>query len=224
MTKTVAAIVAHPDDEVLCCGGTLARLASQGWRVEILILATGLAARGSMTLEELDHHRDAARAAGRALGAPVVTFADFPDNRMDSVALLDVVQEVEAFLARVRPHTVFTHHPGDINIDHGVVARAALTATRPAGRPGVRRVLAGETISSTEWGFPAERFTPTSFVDISAHLDAKLSALQCYAHELRPFPHPRSPEAVTHLARLRGSECGLAAAEAFHVLRDIDCD
>lgn len=224
MTDTVAVVVAHPDDEVLACGGAIARLARRGSHVEILILATGLAARGqeAMTAPALSHHREAAEKAAHVLGARRIHFDDLPDNRMDTVALLDVIQKVEKFFAKLKPQLVFTHHPGDANVDHGVTARAVLTASRPIGANSVRRILAGEVQSSSEWGFPSERFQPTSYVDISADLETKLAALACYAHELRPFPHPRSPEAVRSLASVRGSEAGVLAAEAFYVLRDIE--
>lgn len=221
MNDMAAAIFAHPDDEVLCCGGALARHVRAGGKAQILILATGLAARGDISEDTLAQHRSAAEASARTLGAERIVFGDFPDNRMDSVARLDVVQTIERFLQEVRPSTVFTHHVGDINVDHGVVARAVLTATRPVGGCSVSRVLAGETISSTEWGLPVESFVPTTYINISDVLSVKVAALACYAHELRPFPHPRSPEAVEHLARLRGSAAGLSAAEAFYVLREI---
>jgi N-acetylglucosamine malate deacetylase 1 len=216
----VAAIFAHPDDEALAAGGTIARLADRGAACHILILATGLAARGAADRTAIEALRAEARESARRLGASI-DFADFPDNRMDTAALLDVVQAIEVFLGRTRADTVLTHHPGDLNVDHGIVARATMTAARPLPNSRVRRVWAGEVPSSSEWGLPGERFVPQAYVDIGATLDRKLAALAAYKGEMRGFPHPRSAEAVTHLARWRGAECGVAAAEAFMVLREI---
>lgn len=223
LTDIAAVVVAHPDDEVLACGGTMARLAARGVPVHVLILATGLAARGALEASAVEALQAEARTAVvERLGCASVEFGDFPDNRMDSVALLDVVQRIETFLTDTRADTVFTHHPGDINIDHGVVAHATLTATRPVPGSRIRRVWAGEVISSSEWGFPERRFLPNAWVDISATLDRKVAALEAYHGEVRPFPHPRSPEALRALAMLRGSEIGTSAAEAFHILRQVE--
>lgn len=220
--KKLAVVVAHPDDEVLAAGGTMARLARVGIPVSVLILATGLAARGDATDVQLSALRENAHAANVVvLGCASVEFADFPDNRMDSVARLDVIKCVEDFLGRVGADSVITHHPGDINLDHGVVARAVLTATRPLPATKVRRVWAGEVISSSEWGIPSERFVPNAWVDITTTLAEKQRALACYQDELRPFPHPRSLEALEHHARIRGTEIGVAAAEPFQILREI---
>jgi LmbE family N-acetylglucosaminyl deacetylase len=150
-----------------------------------------------------------------------VDFENFRDNRMDSVDRLDVVKAIEAFLARTGADTVFTHHPGDINVDHGVVAHAVMTAARPLPGSRVRRIWSGEVLSSSEWGIPQERFVPQSYVDVTQTLPEKIRALSEYVDEIRPFPHPRSREAVEHLARLRGAEAGFRAAEAFVVLREI---
>ena len=152
-----------------------------------------------------------------APGSKFVHFGEFPDNRMDTVALLDVVRPVEYLIERYRPGTVLTHHAGDLNVDHRIVHRAVATACRPqAGHP-VRTLLTFEVPSSTEWQPPgsAPAFVPDWFVDISGALAQKLAALEEYASELRAWPHPRSPRAVEHLARWRGATIGAGAAEAF---------
>jgi LmbE family N-acetylglucosaminyl deacetylase len=219
--QTIAAIFAHPDDEVLGAGATLARHAARGDSVRILILATGLAARGDGERRAIEKLRDQARRAADTLGAQAIEFADFPDNRMDTVALLDVVQRVEAYLtAGAPPARVFTHHGGDLNIDHRIVHQAVMTACRPL--PGVApfEILAGEVASSTEWVPNAtDQFQPSVFVDASATLKAKLAALACYAGEMRDWPHPRSIEGLRVLARWRGAQCGHEAAEAFMLMR-----
>lgn len=219
--NSIAAIVAHPDDEVLAFGGTLARHAGAGEAVHILIMATGVASRGGQSAAAIHRLRDEARKAARIIGAKSVEFGDFPDNKMDSAPLLEVVKSVEAFLARTTPTVVYTHHAGDINIDHGVVARAVLTACRPLPGSRIERVYAGEVLSSSEYADPDMRFRPTTYVDIGRQIEKKAKALGCYKSELRPWPHPRSLEAVHHQAALRGTESGLNAAEALRLLREI---
>ncbi len=137
--------------------------------------------------------------------------------------LLDVVQRIETFVARYGPATVLTHHAGDVNVDHRVVHDAVIAACRPQPMHTVRELLFFEIPSSTEWRPPASAppFTPNWFVDISDTLDAKLAALRAYAPEMRPFPHPRSMEAVVALATWRGATVGVAAAEAFMLGRAI---
>ncbi len=215
--ESVAVVVAHPDDEVLAFGGTICRHVDAGIPVNVLILATGLAARtagGVVDPKELEKLRNNARAAGAILGLTEIEFAAFPDNRMDSVPLLDVVKEISAFIEKVDATTVYTHHVGDLNIDHSITARAVMTACRPLPDSHVRRIYAGEVISSSEYSFRQDRFVPNIYGGIDRYLDRKCEALKCYSTELRGWPHPRSVEAVVHLARLRGSECGLTAAEA----------
>lgn len=218
----VAAIFAHPDDEVLGCGGALAMHARAGARMRILLLATGLSARGATDAAAIDALRNQARKAAAILGAATVEFADFPDNAMDTVALLDIVRRVEEFLAAEWPTTVYSHHAGDLNIDHCIAARAVATALRPLPGRMSPEILACEVNSSTEWSIPGARaFVPTDFLDISSCLDEKAAALACYADELRAWPHPRSIEGVRALARWRGAQAGVDAAEAYMLVRRI---
>lgn len=142
---------------------------------------------------------------------------EFPDNRMDSVDLLDVVKQVERHIAAFRPGTVFTHHAGDVNIDHRVIHDAVIAACRPQPGFPVRELLFFEVASSTEWRPPAsaEAFHPNWFVDITHTLKTKMEALEAYRHEMRDFPHPRSLQAMEALARWRGASVGMEAAEAF---------
>jgi LmbE family N-acetylglucosaminyl deacetylase len=222
--EVVAVIVAHPDDEILAFGGVMARHAAHGDAVHILIMATGLAARsaaGELEPESLDMLRADARAAAKIVGAQSVTFDKFPDNRMDTVALLDVVKCAEEFLRRTNATTVYTHHVGDMNIDHTTIGRAVLTACRPLPGARVRRIYSGEILSSSEYALAQDRFVPTTYVDIDEYLDRKCAALECYRSEIHPAPHPRSVEAIRAQAALRGSECGMGAAEALRLLREI---
>lgn len=221
MTARIAAIFAHPDDEVLACGATLARHAAAGDEVRILILATGLTSRGAVPPEELARLRDHAAAAAAALGAAGVELANFPDNAMDSLPLLDVVKRVEAFLDGFPADTIYTHHAGDVNVDHRVTHQAVITACRPLPGACVRTILAGEVNSSTEWTPPGSlpAFLPSEFVTVEATLAAKLAAMECYPGELRQWPHPRSLKGIKALARWRGTQSGCEAAEAFVTVR-----
>lgn len=231
MTQTVLVVAAHPDDEVLGCGATIARHAARGDRVHVVILAEGATSRAlrrdrGASASSLSRLADCARRAGRILGAHSVALEDFPDNRLDSVDLLDLVKVVEQHAARVAPDVVYTHHAGDLNVDHRRVHEAVVTTFRPLPRASARRLLLFEVPSSTEWQPPGSRapFEPNCFVDATRTLSLKLRALRAYAPEMRAFPHPRSLRAVEHLARWRGASAGLAAAEAFVVARDVIAD
>ena len=224
MKRNILVLAAHPDDEVLGCGGTIARHAGEGDAVHIVIAAEGALSRAAGTRADVAKLQAAARRAGRVLGVRSVSFLGFPDNRMDTVALLDVVQAVEAVARRVRPSRVYTHHAGDLNVDHRRLHEAALAAFRPLPGKPAAELLFFEVPSSTEWQAPggAAAFTPAWHVDIASTLRKKIAALRCYASEMRPFPHPRSMEAVEHLARWRGACAGVQAAEAFMLGRMVE--
>ncbi len=213
---------AHPDDEILGCGATMARHVRDGDAVHAVILGRGVASRGAEpgALEALE---GAARRANAILGVASLRLFDFPDNRMDGVDRLDIARCVEEEIARIRPSIVYTHHLSDMNVDHGRVADAAAIAARPVPGSPVDSLLFFEVPSSTEFR-PAgvlPPFVPGWFVDVSETLETKLAALREYASEMRSFPHPRSLEAVEHLARWRGASAGVRAAEAFAVGRHI---
>ena len=221
---TVLVVAAHPDDEILGCGGTIARHAARGDNVSLLFLADGETSRPGAGTADIEKRQAAARKAAEIVGASIFDFADFPDNRLDGVELLTVVRRIEAAIGELAPEIVYTHALADLNIDHQTCHRATLTACRPLPGRSVRRLLAFETLSSTEWSAEAMavRFCPTLFIDIGDHLAQKLEALDCYDDELPPFPHARSREAVEALARRRGAEVGCPAAEAFQIIREIE--
>jgi LmbE family N-acetylglucosaminyl deacetylase len=223
----VLVVAAHPDDEILGCGGTMTRLAREGHEVRIAILAEGLSSRYAHREEvdpqQLQHLHARAQQAADKVGAKELVLCKLPDNRLDTVPLLDIVKTVEDLVARFRPEIIYTHHPGDLNVDHGVVHRAVLTATRPISGQCVRDVYAFEVPSSTEWAFQRlePSFRPNVFVDIADSLETKIAALSCYDTETRKFPHPRSPEALRVIATRWGSVVGLQAVEAFELIRSV---
>jgi LmbE family N-acetylglucosaminyl deacetylase len=223
----VLVIAAHPDDEVLGCGGTIARRAQDGDEVYIAILGEGITSRYAQREEAdpsltADLHARSCQVA-KDLGARDIFLANLPDNRFDTVPLLEVVKLLENLVRRFQPQVVYTQHGGDLNIDHGVVYRATLCATRPVAGHPVREVYAYEVASSTEWAFQKfePSFRPNLFMDISSTLVQKIAAMQTYESEARPFPHPRSPEALRAAAQRWGSAVGLQAAEAFELVRSI---
>lgn len=236
MSEIVLTIAAHPDDEILGCGGTMARHTREGDSVYILILAEGVTSRDTLRdtesrSEELAELRKTAIRAGSIVGATAVFFGGFPDNRMDSLELLDVVKVVEEMIAGLRPTVLYTHHHGDLNIDHRITHQAVLTAARPLPGSSVKRIYSFEVPSATGWSAPvaANAYLPQCYVDISGeahsgknYLDLKMEALNVYAEEMREFPHARSVKALHDLALWRGSQVGLLAAEAFELYRSID--
>ena len=228
MSNLILVVAAHPDDEVLGCGGTIARHADAGDQVQVLIVAEGATSRQqqrdrNQASDELSALAQAAQQAGAILGAQGVELLDLPDNRLDSLDRLDLIKQIEERISRHQPQVVYVHHAGDVNIDHRRLHEAVVTACRPTPGQPVRRLLSFEVASSTEWQPPgsAPAFEPNWFVDISAKWLRKREALEAYASEMRPWPHARSIQAVEHLARWRGAQVGVEAAEAFCLLRQL---
>lgn len=215
----VLVVAAHPDDEALGCGGTMARHASDCDAVHVLFLSDGVSSRGSA--DGLSARNEAAEKASEVLGVGSTTYGTLPDNKMDHVALLDVVQVVEASISSLKPNIIYTHHNGDLNVDHRIAAQAVMTACRPQSGHSVQEIYSFEVPSSTEWQSPdyEPRFAPSYFVDIERTLEQKMNALKAYDIEMRDFPHSRSYEAVRALATVHGARNGMKAAEAFMVQR-----
>jgi N-acetylglucosamine malate deacetylase 1 len=226
MTESILILAAHPDDDILGCGGTIARFSKEGKKIHVAFLADGVFSRGTSQekfKDELKARRKAAASALSILGVDSVSFNDFPDNRMDSVPLLDIAQVIEVLISKYAPSTVFTHNAADVNVDHQRVHDATVVACRPQPGHPVKTIIRYEVASSTEWQLPgpSEGFVPNWYVDISLTMDLKLRSLAEYEHELRQWPHSRSLKAVEHLARWRGASVGIDAAEAFMLGRHI---
>jgi LmbE family N-acetylglucosaminyl deacetylase len=217
----VLVIAAHPDDELLGPGATLARHVRRGEEVHAVILSEGSSSRYDD--EMVDVLRNSAKDAGEVLGLSSVRVLTFPDQRLDTVPILELTRTVESAMDDVRPDIVYTHFPGDVNPDHGIVARAAWIACRPYVVPGLRRFAVYETPSSSEWSWPLDdgSFRPSLFVDVTETLPTKLAAMECYQSELRDYPHPRSIRALGERAAWWGSRVGVRAAEPFQVLREV---
>lgn len=218
--KKVLVVAAHADDEALGCGGTIARHVAEGDEVHLVLMADGVSSRPGRSELELNRRIDASGVAQAELGIATVERADFPDNKMDGVPLLAVVQRLETVLEKIKPSVIYTHHHGDLNIDHRLTHAAVMTACRPLPETSVREILGFEALSSTEWVASRElSFAPNYFVDISRFLAIKLRALGAYSDEMRQAPHSRSFEHIEVLARHRGYSIGVGAAEAFEIYR-----
>ena len=219
-------VVAHPDDELLGLGGTLHQLASSA-RIKVVILGEGITSRSSEHSREdwageLQKHKSNILDAKNQIGYHELATYDLPDNRFDQVDLLDIVKIVEKEKKSFDPSVIITHHSGDLNIDHQLTFQAVITATRPMENEGVKAILTFETPSGTEWQASTDprTFKPNFFVELSEeNIQAKMKGMECYEFEKRPYPHPRSPDALRVLAEYRGISVGLKMAEAFEIIR-----
>ncbi len=223
MSHHVLVIVAHADDEALGCGGTIARHVAKGDTVAAIRMTDGVSARASVQEGDAQRRRTAAQSSADALGFTWLGSGAFPDNGMDAIPLLDVVRLIEQSKRAFEPALVYTHHGGDLNVDHRVVFQAVLTAFRPEPAAALRELRTFEVASSTEWNHPSAgaAFAPNLFVGIEAFWPRKEASLRAYGSELRGAPHARSIEGVRHLAALRGYQAGLPLAEAFAVVRHL---
>jgi LmbE family N-acetylglucosaminyl deacetylase len=220
MSQNVLVIAAHADDEALGCGGTIARHVAEGDTVHLALMADGVGSRSGADDVSLVRRAEAARQAHGILGITEIHFLGLPDNAMDSLPLLHIVQGLEPIIRQLSPSIIYTHHHGDLNIDHRITQQAVMTACRPQPGHAVKEIYGFEVMSSTEWASPQfAPFVPNLFVDVTDYLPTKQRALAAYAEELRPVPHSRSMEHLEALARHRGYCMGLDAAEAFVVYR-----
>jgi len=218
MTRQILVVAAHPDDEVLGCGGTLAKHADMGDEIHLVFLANGESSR-PVELQNQNQRESALEQVCEQLQVATCIELDFPDNQMDELPLLQVVQKLEQVTSHLQPEIIYTHHSGDLNIDHRICHEAVLTCFRPQPSPSLKQILCFEVNSSTEWRFNRNaQFCPNHFVDISDYVDNKTALLNIYQQEMREFPHTRSIEAVMNLTTVRGTTIGFAAAEAFEVV------
>jgi LmbE family N-acetylglucosaminyl deacetylase len=228
--KRILVVVAHPDDELLGLGATMNKLITENkCIVRTIILGEGITSRSEQRdrdiwEKELKIHRDNIKAARKHIGYESTGIYDLPDNRFDTVALLDIVKIIEKEKAEFKPDVIFTHHGGDTNIDHRRTFDAVITASRPMKAEPVKTIITFETPSSTEWqafNYP-DYFRPNLFFQVSKkNLDSKISAMESYTFEKRDYPHPRSPKALEILSQRWGVVIGVEYAEAFMIIRNI---
>ena len=223
MMSTRLIIVAHPDDEVLGCGGTIAKF-SPNSDIYTLILGEGITSRDILQKKEkLEQLRNDAENANEILGVKEVFFEGFPDNKFDTVALLDIIKTIERYIQEINPEVVYTQHYGDLNIDHRITFDAVLTACRPVENNPVKKILSFEVPSSTEWNIQmaSTSFNPNVFENITRTIDKKVEAMSVYKTEVRSPPHPRAIKKIKAFAEARGGAAGMDYAEAFMLIREL---
>jgi LmbE family N-acetylglucosaminyl deacetylase len=223
--KKVLIISSHPDDEVLGCFGTVARLIKEGYEAYTLILGEGKTSRDEQRIvenkkNEIEVLNTEIQKANNIIGIKKVFIESFPDNRFDSVDLLDIIKVISKVKEEVQPDIIFTHFENDLNIDHRITYQAVLTATRPMEYESVKEIYSFEILSSTEWNYPLS-FSPDTYFDISDTIDLKLKAMKEYASELCKYPHPRSLEGINLNAKYQGMRVGKKYVEAFKSVRII---
>ncbi|MFV8372655.1 PIG-L deacetylase family protein [Flavobacterium sp. LB2P74] len=224
-------VVAHPDDELLGLGATFNKLINEyNVKTHVVILGEGITSRSdnrdiSLWEQELAIHRENIKNAQLAIGYHGTSIYDFPDNRFDSVALLDIVKVIEKEKNVFNPDVIFTHHGGDVNIDHQRTFESIITACRPMNDDKLKMIITFETPSGTEWRSPTDprHFLPNLFFSVSeSNIEAKIKGMESYEFERRNYPHPRSPEALKILAQRWGVVVGTNFAEAFCLVRSIN--
>ena len=222
--KKILIIAAHPDDEVLGCGATIAKYTKNNNNAFVLLMSDGESSR-KLNKKELKNkinlRRKACEKSCKILGIKKPEFENFPDNQLDKVHLLKLTRVIEKRIKKIKPDIIFTHHWGDLNVDHQKVSKAVITACRPQNRNSVKTLFFFEIPSSSEWQISSKKnlFNPNWFSDVTDTIELKMEALKCYKSELRPSPHPRSLSGIKALAKWRGSTVSLKFAEAFELGR-----
>ena len=214
--QKILVVAAHPDDEILGCGGTLIKLKSLNCEIQVIFLTNGVSSRNSKNLNKLilDRKKSSNKCA-KLIGLKKIHFLNFPDNKLDSIPLLNIIKKIKKLIDAFKPDHIFTHSEFDLNIDHRVTYNAVLTATRPEDT-NIKSLICFEIPSSTDYSFNF-RFRPNLFIDINDFYHKKLNCLKFYDQELRPYPHPRSYENIKNLSKIRGSLVGLKISEAFEI-------
>lgn len=217
--KNILVIAAHPDDETLGLGGTLALYSQKGYKISVLIFADGESSRGK-NFSKISQRKMQAKKACSCLGIKNITFLDYKDQKLEENTLIDLAKPIEELIFKIKPEIVFTHFWGDANQDHKKIFQATLIATRPTPDVKINKIICYDTPSSTEWG--VESFKPNFFVKIDKVLKKKIKALECYKKEIKKYPHPRSIKSIIIRSQYWGNVVGVKHAEPFVILREID--
>lgn len=223
MREKILVIAAHPDDEILGCGGTIAKkIIKEKAIVNTLIMSKGILSRDNIKNKKnkVKNNERKARAANKLLGIENLEILNFPDNGFDSIPRLKLIKEIEKKIKVFLPDTIYTHFHGDLNIDHQIISQAVMTACRPIKRKSVKKIYAFEVLSSTDYSFGVnEDFRPNHYECINEFINLKIESLKKYHHEMRPAPHSRSYKNILNLSKLRGSQMFEKNAESFVLLR-----
>lgn len=213
----ILVIAAHPDDEILGCGGTINKLKNSN-TIKIVFLTNGVSARSKNKKKE-NIRKNECLSLMKYLKLPKPVFFNFPDNALDSIPILRIIKKIENLIKKFKPNIIFTHSDNCLNIDHMIAYRATITACRPILPNIVNLILSFEIPSSTEWKIGRNKFNPNFYIDIKNDLSEKINCLKFYKSELRRLPHSRSLKGIENVAKYRGLECGKIAAEAFEIKR-----
>ena len=229
--QRVLIFAAHPDDEVLGCGGTIAYHRSVGDDVGVCYLSEGVSSRFSVEkfqdsmswMQEVVDREKMAQRAAAILDFEILEFLRLPNLRTQDLPLLEIVKKLIPIIENYKPDIVYVNFPGDLNTDHTVTFDAVFTALRPSSIHNVKQILCYEVLSSTEWApnISPISFRPNTYIEVEEFFDLKLQSINAYEFEMRPAPHPRSTSVISALATLRGSEVGLNMAEAFVSIRNV---
>tara|TARA_B100001057_G_C22631665_1_gene864616 strand:- start:98 stop:766 length:669 start_codon:yes stop_codon:yes gene_type:complete len=220
MKRKVIIFAAHPDDEILGCGGTIIKHTTEGDSVSIVFTCDGESSRVD-DKNKIISRCNSAISVSKLLGCNKPIFLNLKDNRLDDYNLLDVVKKIEKIINKLKPNIIYTHYKNDLNIDHQLTFKSVLTACRPLPGSTIDSIFSFEIPSSTEWSATKESFTPQKYIDISRYVKKKKAALKMYEKEMRKFPHPRSYSVVEAIQNFRGASSGCDAAEAFVIIREV---
>jgi len=218
--KKILVVVAHPDDEVLGCGGTLLKHNKNGDEVNVFFMTDGESSRES---KNISYRKKQASEVCKQISCNKSFFNNFPDNSMDTIPLLEIAKKVEETIRIVKPDIIYSHHLDDLNVDHQLTAKSVLTATRPMTDTFVSEINCFEILSSTHYlsGTAYDTFSPNYFIDISAEISEKINLMSIYKKELQAYPNPRSKKGIEVLSNYRGMQVGLKNAEAFIQVRKL---
>tara|TARA_B100000900_G_C20567840_1_gene711913 strand:+ start:1213 stop:1884 length:672 start_codon:yes stop_codon:yes gene_type:complete len=217
--ERILIVAAHPDDEVLGCGGTISKLKDNN-NINLIFMTNGVSARGIKRSKEIKQRKNSALKLCKYLSISKPVFFNFPDNQMDKIPLLKIVKKIENQINIYKPTTIFTHYSHCLNVDHKITFNAVITACRPTSKQTVKKILSFEIPSSTDWAlFKGKQFQPNYYIDITKNLRHKIEQLKFYKKELRKYPHSRSIKGIKSLAGVRGVSCGVKYAEAFYLNR-----
>jgi LmbE family N-acetylglucosaminyl deacetylase len=215
---TIVVVAPHPDDEVLGVGGTILRRVSEGHEV-VWLIVTKISEEGGWSKKKIESRSLEIKHIAEFLGVSEVVHLGFEATTLDSVPMSELVSKFGATFNNIQPEEIFIPHPSDVHTEHGIVFRAAVSCTKWFRYPSIKRVLAYETLSETNFGLdPSQNFRPNVYINISDYIEEKQQAMAIYGSELGVFPFPRSLETIKSLASLRGSSSGYQSAEAFELL------
>ena len=221
MSDNILLVAAHPDDEVIGCGGTIAKHKKNGDKIHLVYLTDGIGSRDKIEQKQKDIRNSGLNDFLTYFKPASYATFNFPDNAMDSIPLIEITKRIEKIIQKIKPQIIYTHSEYDLNIDHRVTLEAVKTATRPQGKHIVKEIYSFYINSSSDWSFRNQNFNPDVYIDVSKEIKQKEKFLNFYKSEMRPSPHPRSIDNILNFASVNGSTIGVRFAEAFETIRVI---